>query len=80
MGIAWTIRETSVGKEIRQQVRSVPKNLPLQSDRKVDKWGEFNSEDEILKNVTPTVVVNGNLISFGTKPRIGTSSKRIYLS
>jgi len=38
MGIAWSIRETSVGKEIRQQVRSVPKNLPLQSDHMVDKW------------------------------------------
>lgn len=37
-GIAWLIRETSVGKKIRQQVRSLPKNLPLQSDLKVDKW------------------------------------------
>ena len=38
-GIAWFIRETAVGKEIGQQVRSVPKNLPLPSDREVDKWG-----------------------------------------
>lgn len=31
---------------------------------------QYISEDEIIKYVTPTVVVNGNLISFSTKPNI----------
>ncbi|KNH22933.1 hypothetical protein ACS78_11135 [Priestia megaterium] len=31
---------------------------------------EYISEDTILKYVTPAVVVNGNLVSFATKPHL----------
>ncbi|MFP7176066.1 ArsD-related vicinal cysteine protein VcpD [Priestia filamentosa] len=35
------------------------------------------SEDDILKYATPAVVVNGNLISFATKPQMETVVKEI---
>ena len=47
-GIAWSIRETTVSKEIHLQVCSIPKNLPLQTTRKGVKWRVVQNIQKII--------------------------------